>query len=107
MSFTKRPGFEREEVVDINSIVYTNPTTGEEVGRVSLDGTSVDADGNLYLSTVQDLPPVRTKIQTEFLHRDMLLVEAIKDLVAEQRRTNFLLERISGVDIDVEVFKND
>lgn len=62
-------------------------------------------DGNL--SVVQDLPTVRTKIQTEFLHRDMLLLESMKDLVAEQRRTNFLLELISGVDIDAEDFEND
>ena len=107
MAFIKRPGFEREEVVDINDIVYTNPDTGEEVGRVSLDGTTVDSEGNLYLSTVQDLPIERTKIQTEFLHRELLMLEALKDLVAEQRRTNFLLERISGVDIDVEVFEDD
>lgn len=62
-------------------------------------------DGNL--SVVQDLPDTRTKIQTEFLHRDMLLLESMKDLVAEQRRTNFLLELISGVDIDAEDFEND
>ena len=105
-TFTKRPGFAREEVTDINSIVYED-ADGTAIGRVSLDGTTIDSEGNLYLSVVQDLPTVRTKIQTEFLHREMLLLEALKDLVAEQRKTNFLLERISGVDIDVGVFEDD
>ena len=105
MTYVKRPGFDREEVTDINSIVYTN-LSGVILGRVELSGTTVASDGTLYISTVQDLPPDedRTRIQEQFLNRELMVVELLEFLLIEQRKTNFLLERISGVDIDAEVF---
>jgi hypothetical protein len=103
-TFTKRPGFEREEVTDINSIVYVD-ANGDAVGRVSLEGASVDSNGNLRISVVQDYPTDPTKAQSQFLARELKLVETLECLLAEQRKTNFLLEQMSSVSIDVEVFK--
>ena len=54
-TYTKRPGFAREEVLDINDIVYTDPDTGEEVGRVSVEGATFDSLGNLHVTSTPDL----------------------------------------------------
>tara|TARA_R110000782_G_scaffold60865_4_gene125672 strand:+ start:761 stop:1078 length:318 start_codon:yes stop_codon:yes gene_type:complete len=104
VTFTKRPGFEREEVTDINSIVYVD-ADGDAVGRVSLEGASVDSNGDLRISVIQDYPTDPTKTQSQFLARELKLVETLERILAEQRKTNFLLEQISGVDIDAEVFE--
>lgn len=51
---------------------------------------------------LSDLDPGKLNLQDASALRQ---TEILADMLSEQRKTNFLLELISGVDIDVETFK--
>ncbi len=91
MAFTKRPGFEREQVGDIDDVVFT-------------DSDSV----SIAKVTEAELPDEDlTKKQRASLTREIEAQETLEDINTELRRIAFLLERISGVEAPREIFLSD
>lgn len=90
-SFTKRPGFVREQTQSIDDTVFLD-SDNNSIAKVSEAELPFD-----------DL----TKTQKQSLTREIEVKETLEDIQTELRRIAFLLERISGVDAPREVFLND
>ena len=86
--FTKRPGFVRETVGDIDDVVFLD---SDEVSIAKVSEATLPY-GDL------------SKEQKAALSRDIEVKTTLNDMRVELRRIAFLLERISGVDIDADNF---
>lgn len=91
MTTIKRPGFAREDILDIDDIV-TTASDGDAVGQVSIKE-----------KPYQDL---NDSEKASYL-RDLLVLDTLEKILAEMRKQNFLLEQIADTgSVPVEIFND-
>jgi precorrin-6x reductase len=86
-TYTKRPGFTREEVTNIDSIVYVN-SDNEAVGRVSLNGEKV----SLATDEANDLSELE-----DYSKQQWVMLRSINE---QLRIMNIHLAMLTGNEID-------